>query len=82
MTTQKSRLLSLCGGSTFLEVGKKQLSTFHVRLPIELEEQTAIATILPDMDAEIEALEHRRAKSADLKPAMTQELLTGRTRLV
>ena len=32
--------------------------------------------------AEIEVLERRRAKTADMKQAMMQELLTGRTRLV
>ena len=46
------------------------------------DEQTAIATALSDMDAEIAALEARRAKTRDLKQAMMQELLTGRTRLV
>jgi len=45
-------------------------------------EQEAIAQVLGDMDAEIEALEQRRAKTADLKQAMMQELLTGKTRLV
>jgi len=45
-------------------------------------EQEAIARVLGDMDAEIEALEQRHAKTADLKQAMMQELLTGRTRLV
>lgn len=45
-------------------------------------EQTAIATVLSEMDAEIAALEARRAKTRDLKQAMMQELLTGRTRLV
>ena len=50
--------------------------------PLAKEEQAAIATLLSDMDTEIEALEKRRAKTADLKQAMMQELLTGRTRLV
>ena len=45
-------------------------------------EQTAIATVLSDMDAELTALEARRAKTRALKQAMMQELLTGRTRLV
>lgn len=45
-------------------------------------EQTAIAALLSDMDAEIDALEQRRAKTAALKQGMMQELLTGRTRLV
>ena len=45
-------------------------------------EQAAIANVLCDMDAEIVALENRRAKTQDLKEAMMQELLTGKTRLV
>jgi type I restriction enzyme S subunit len=45
-------------------------------------EQAAIATMLTNMDAEIEALEQRLAKTRDLKMAMMQELLTGRIRLV
>ena len=34
------------------------------------------------MDAELAALEARRDKTRDLKQAMMQELLTGKTRLV
>ena len=45
-------------------------------------EQTAIATVLSDMDAELAALEARRDKTRNLKQAMMQELLTGKTRLV
>lgn len=46
------------------------------------EEQVAISRILSDMDAELSALEARRDKMRALKQAMTQELLTGNTRLV
>ena len=52
-----------------------------VSLP-SLPEQTAIAEVLSDMDAELAALEQRRDKTRLLKQAMMQELLTGRTRLV
>jgi type I restriction enzyme S subunit len=45
-------------------------------------EQNAIAEVLSDMDAELMALEKRRNKTRDLKQAMMQELLTGKTRLV
>ncbi len=45
-------------------------------------EQTAIAEVLTDMDAELAALEQRRAKTRALKQGMMQELLTGRIRLV
>ncbi len=46
-----------------------------------LPEQRAIAAVLSDMDAEIDALEARRDKVAAIKQGMMQELLTGRTRL-
>ncbi|WP_186407325.1 restriction endonuclease subunit S [Candidatus Accumulibacter aalborgensis] len=53
-----------------------------VAVPVEREEQTAIATVLSDMDAELSALEARRDKTRALKQAMMQELLTGRVRLI
>ena len=56
--------------------------TFEILLPPTLEEQTAIATVLSDMDAEIDTLEQRRNKTKDIKQAMMQELLTGKTRLI
>ncbi|WGS84496.1 restriction endonuclease subunit S [Methylomonas sp. UP202] len=53
-----------------------------VSAPVDREEQTAIATILSDMDAELAALEARRDKTRALKQGMMQELLTGKTRLL
>ena len=47
-----------------------------------LPEQDAIASALSSMDAEIAALESRREKTRNIKQAMMQELLTGKTRLV
>jgi type I restriction enzyme S subunit len=55
---------------------------FGMRVPPSAEEQAAIAAVLSDMGAELEALEARREKTRALKEAMMQELLTGRTRLV
>jgi type I restriction enzyme S subunit len=56
-------------------------------MPLEIgtctiEEQTAIAIVLKDMDTEIEGLESRRDKTYAIKQGMMQELLTGRVRLV
>lgn len=56
--------------------------TFEMRLPPTLDEQIAIANALSDLDAELSALETRRDKTDNLKQAMMQELLTGKTRLV
>jgi len=47
-----------------------------------LPEQTAIAAVLSDMDAELTALEARREKTRLLKLGMMQELLTGKIRLI
>lgn len=44
-------------------------------------EQTAIATTLSDMDAEIQTLQQRLAKTKDIKQGMMQQLLTGKVRL-
>ncbi len=46
------------------------------------EEQTAIAAILSDMDADLAALEQQRDKTRALKQGMMQELLTGSIRLL
>ena len=54
----------------------------EVKLPPTKAEQTAIATVLSDMDAELAALEARREKTRALKQGMMQQLLTGQIRLV
>ena len=57
------------------------MKNFEIHLP-PLPEQTAIAAVLSDMDAEIAALERRREKAEQIKQGMMQQLLTGRIRLV
>lgn len=82
LTKQKQGFISLCGGSTFLEIGKTQLLNYTLKLPNTRGEQSAIAAILSDMDAEIAALEAKLAKARQVKQGMMQELLTGRIRLI
>ncbi len=72
---------SLAQGSTRYNISKIAFLKSPLQLP-PLPEQTSIAEILSDMDAELAALEQRRDKTRLLKQAMMQELLTGRTRLV
>jgi len=67
-------------GDAVVHISAAALSSVEVQVP-SLLEQTAIATVLSDMDAEIAALETRRTKTQHIKQAMMQELLTGRTRL-
>jgi type I restriction enzyme, S subunit len=59
-----------------------KFQTFETRVPPTKTEETAIAEVLTEMDAELTALEQRRDKTRVLKQAMRQELLTGRTRLL
>ena len=57
------------------------MKNIEIALP-SIEEQKAIAQILSDMNAEIEALEEKLEKYKTIKQGMMQELLTGRIRLL
>lgn len=59
----------------------EDINNFEVMIP-PLSEQSEIAAVLSDMDAEIASLEARRAKTQAIKQGMMQELLTGKTRLI
>ncbi len=71
----------IMSGSTRSSVGMVVLRKLDIALPVKETEQTAIATILSDMDAEIAALETRLSKTRALKQGMMHNLLTGRIRL-
>jgi type I restriction enzyme S subunit len=58
------------------------LLNFSIVFPTSISEQTRIATILSDMDSEIEALEKKLEKARQIKLGMMQQLLTGKIRLV
>ena len=58
-----------------------EYSQLTISIPKDREEQTAIATILTDMDKEIADLEAKRDKYQLLKSGMMQKLLTGQIRL-
>ncbi|MCH8473985.1 MAG: restriction endonuclease subunit S [Opitutales bacterium] len=57
------------------------IEDIEISLPSQTE-QTAIATVLSDMDAEIDALETKLTKARLIKKGMMEELLTGKTRFV
>jgi len=58
----------------------ESLKSVEVYLP-SVDEQAAIATILADLDLDIESLVARLVKVRGIKQGMMQELLTGRIRL-
>jgi len=72
----------LSKGSTFDSVNSTDVKAFSIVLPVDEAEQTAIAAVLSDMDAELAALEAKLGKARQVKQGMMQELLTGRVRLV
>lgn len=80
-------LYNFCGfeqysnGSGVPTLNRNDIHDIKIHIP-RYAEQAAIAAVLSDMDAEISALESRRAKVQSLKQGMMQELLTGRTRLL
>ena len=67
-------------GDAVVHIGTAALATVQGFFPT-VPEQTTIATILSDTDAEIAALEAKLAKARQIKQGMMQELLTGRIRL-
>lgn len=76
-----NHLRRLAAGTKVFATNRAHIADVEMPLP-SIPEQTAIAQVLSDMDAEIAALELRRTKTKDIKHAMMQELLTGKTRLV
>lgn len=68
-------------GSSVLNLNKDLVSSVEIVYPNQ-REQSAIAQVLSDMDAEIEKLEKKLSKYQKIKQSMMQELLTGRIRLI
>jgi type I restriction enzyme S subunit len=81
ISTVKAAFDRLATGLKVYGISKNNLTTIFLPVP-SIEEQTAIAKILADMDSEIQALEKRLNKTRQIKQGMMQELLTGKTRLV
>lgn len=81
MEANKQYLLSNAGTTATAILSKAAFSEMEFLVPAK-PEQIAIAEVLSGMDAELIALKSRRDKTHNLKQAMMQELLTGKTRLV
>jgi len=77
----RSHIDLLLSGSSINNLKPMDIESIEIKVPL-LSEQTRIATILSDMDSEIEALEQKLSKAKQMKQGMMQELLTGRIRLI
>jgi len=73
--------LTYCQGTKQQSYTAATAKLLPIILPPTPEEQSAIAQILSDMDAEIRALKKRRDKYLMIEKGMMQQLLTGRIRL-
>ena len=73
--------IQMAAGSSVQNLNKDKVAKLDVFVP-PMEEQSAIASILSDMDNEIEALEQKLEKTRQIKQGMMQQLLTGKIRLV
>lgn len=69
-------------GSNYPAISSGDVKMLEIPCPPKVEEQTAIAAVLSDLDGEVFALERRRDKTRAIKHGLMQELLTGRVRLV
>ena len=69
-------------GSTRFVLKKADFEDAVISFPKSKSEQTRIATILSDMDAEISLLEQKLEKQKQIKQGMMQNLLTGKIRLL
>lgn len=77
----RTQIVARGQGAVRANIGQAELAAVTIALPTR-DEQTAIAQVLSDMDAELSALEARLTKARQLKQGMAQALLTGRIRLV
>ena len=72
---------NLLSGSSINNLRPSTIESLEFLFPSS-PEQTAIAKVISDMDAEIAVLEARCDKTRAIKQGMMQELLTGKTRLI
>jgi type I restriction enzyme S subunit len=72
---------SFLASGTRAKLNKSEMYKIEINIPKEKSEQTAIAKVLSDMDAEIKKLGQERDKYTMLKQGMMQQLLTGKIRI-
>jgi|25_taG_2_1085351.scaffolds.fasta_scaffold06069_2 type I restriction enzyme S subunit len=77
----KDFIRNITAGSTITHLYQKDFVNFKFQAP-NIKEQTAIVTILSDIDTEIQALHQRLEKTRDIKQGVMQHLLTGKVRLL
>ena len=85
--SMKKVTLEFIGMSTGSSNSQKRITPdnfleYKAFLPVDIDEQSAIAETLRHMDDEIVAFEEKLAKYRQVKQGMMQQLLTGKIRLM
>lgn len=75
-------ILRFLASGTRAKLNKSEMYKIEIDTPKEYSEQAEIATILSDIDSEINALEAKCEKYKMIKQGMMQTLLTGQIRLI
>lgn len=75
------RIMNELQGGTMFHLTKDSIENRFCKFPKSISEQYAIAEILSNMDAEIDALTSKLNKVKLIKQGMMQQLLTGKIRL-
>jgi restriction endonuclease S subunit len=78
----RKRIVAASSVSANTNINQDSLKQLLLAYPSDTKEQAAIASVLSDMDTELDALKQRLSKTQKIKQGMMQELLTGKTRLL
>lgn len=79
---QSMKLGELAEATALPSLSGKTICSVERKFPQTIEEQMAIATVLADMDSDIDVLSEKLSKYRMIKSGMMSELLTGRIRLI
>ncbi len=79
--TVRSFLIQNAYGTTMAGLNEKILSSIPLFLPVDIDEQSAIAETLSDIDRLISSLQKLIEKKKAIKQGAMEELLTGKKRL-
>lgn len=73
-----NEVLDNCTGTSYPAINPSKLSDIKIYVPIDKNEQQAIAEVLTAMDEEIESLKIEKEKMIQIKEGAMDDLLTGR----
>jgi type I restriction enzyme S subunit len=80
LPSTKRQKAQLSHGEVIVHINATSLGSIELLMPPK-DEQIAIATILSEMDSEIDALKAQKDKYALIKNGLLQQLLTGRVQI-